>query len=182
MNRVMSKNEIMELYKAGKYADCEKMCRRILYVYPNSDDAETALKLLSKIRFMKEDSSSAKKAPKMLHPIKNDVDNAGTIDDDSANATQDSEGNAKVRDADESTANGADSNIGDAEKKLRDLVGLDNVKDEINENPTVDAVPVVRCKDCIHCEDGECRKHLGIYDVVSDMDFCSRGERKDKTE
>lgn len=131
MNRVMSKNEIMELYKAGKYADCEKMCRRILYVYPNSDDAETALKLLSKIRFMKEDSSSAKKAPKMLHPIKNDVDNAGTIDDDSANATQDSEGNAKVRDADESTANGADSNIGDAEKKLRDLVGLDNVKDEI---------------------------------------------------
>ena len=58
----------------------------------------------------------------------------------------------------------------------------DNVKDEINEQPTVDAVPVVRCKDCIHCEDGECRKHLGIYDVVSDMDFCSRGERKDKTE
>lgn len=48
--------------------------------------------------------------------------------------------------------------------------------------PIVDAVPVIRCKDCKHCDEGECWKYLGIYDVVSDMDYCSRGERKEETE
>ena len=47
--------------------------------------------------------------------------------------------------------------------------------------PTVDAVEVVRCRDCKHimfsdCY-GECGKgHMGI---VRPDDFCSRGERKE---
>ena len=51
--------------------------------------------------------------------------------------------------------------------------------------PTVDAVPVVRCRECVHYEMGVCLK---IYDdgVASKYawqerkpdDFCSYGERK----
>ena len=47
--------------------------------------------------------------------------------------------------------------------------------------PPIDAVPVVRCKDCKYlmfsdCY-GECSKgHMGI---VRPDDFCSRGERKE---
>ena len=50
----------------------------------------------------------------------------------------------------------------------------------IEDAPTVDAVEVVRCKDCKYlmfsdCY-GECGKgHMGI---VSPYDFCSYGERK----
>ena len=55
------------------------------------------------------------------------------------------------------------------------------------EAPTIDAVPVVRCKDCVHWygRDGVCLK---IYDDGSvspyawqfrnEDDFCSYGERK----
>ena len=56
----------------------------------------------------------------------------------------------------------------------------------IEEAPTIDAVPVVRCKDCKHCEYASnripveqawvCYK-LGI-DVEQDW-FCADGERKD---
>ena len=60
----------------------------------------------------------------------------------------------------------------------------DNVIDEINEQPIVDAVPVVRCKDCKHCD-----KHpytplcyfwseAGIR--VSENDYCSHGEMREK--
>lgn len=48
---------------------------------------------------------------------------------------------------------------------------------------TVDAVPVVRCKDCKYYhmfEEGfrDCR-HTGGLDEVNPDDFCSRGKRKD---
>ena len=47
--------------------------------------------------------------------------------------------------------------------------------------PTIDAVPVVRCKDCKYiifsdCY-GECGK--GYLGMVQPNDFCSRGERKE---
>ena len=53
--------------------------------------------------------------------------------------------------------------------------------------PTVDAVEVVRCKDCKYsCKDGNGRScegywyELSEYDVtVKDDDFCSYGEGKD---
>jgi len=60
---------------------------------------------------------------------------------------------------------------------------------EINNMPTIDAVPVVRCRECIH-QDKQILKFHG-QDYVScwclytectqlgeDDDFCSRGERK----
>ena len=51
----------------------------------------------------------------------------------------------------------------------------------IDDATTVDAVPVVRCRDCKHlmfsdCY-GECGK--GHMSIVSPDDFCSYGERKD---
>lgn len=51
--------------------------------------------------------------------------------------------------------------------------------------PTVDAVEVVRCKDCrfskCFVESGtrRCRSMNGLYRTVEDSDFCSYGERED---
>lgn len=45
--------------------------------------------------------------------------------------------------------------------------------------PTVDAVEVVRCKDCFHFWDGVCKAHIDVI-YVDDNDFCSMGERKDE--
>ena len=48
--------------------------------------------------------------------------------------------------------------------------------------PTIDAVEVVRCKDCIHYEsDGGALMVCRIDNmVVDDIDYCSYGEREDK--
>lgn len=58
----------------------------------------------------------------------------------------------------------------------------------IEKAPTVDAVPVVRCKDCVHWDDdpdtygadygpkGKCMKS---FETMCADDFCSHGERKD---
>lgn len=49
------------------------------------------------------------------------------------------------------------------------------------EKPTVDAVEVVRCKDCIHYwnRNGVCDAHIDLIDVDDDC-YCSWGERKDR--
>lgn len=58
---------------------------------------------------------------------------------------------------------------------------------EIRKQPSVDTVPVVRCKDCKHYQFADNRafgfpvkrcEWTGFEDV-DDEDFCSRGERKD---
>jgi hypothetical protein len=61
------------------------------------------------------------------------------------------------------------------------------VEDDIIEvAPAVDAVPVVRCKDCKHryfisaYDDYYCGHPDGFTDIVPDDGFCSYGERKDK--
>ena len=50
--------------------------------------------------------------------------------------------------------------------------------------PTVDAVPVVRCKDCARCVPYKgvpiCNKWRTFPEVESD-DFCSYGEKKEET-
>ena len=73
---------------------------------------------------------------------------------------------------------------------------IGDVIDIIDETPTVDAVEVVRCKDCIHRgEEGECPMYFvqeiewdddGYtewdyvpHDYTVDDGFCDRGERKD---
>ena len=55
------------------------------------------------------------------------------------------------------------------------------VFDEIVDAPTVDAVEVVRCKDCKHSQPcGESRQCLHPYglNVCDGKDFCSYGERR----
>lgn len=58
--------------------------------------------------------------------------------------------------------------------------------DAVDNAPTVDAVPVVRCKDCKHYQFADNRafgfpvkqcEWTGFEDVDDD-DFCSRGERR----
>ena len=58
--------------------------------------------------------------------------------------------------------------------------------DDIDNAPTVDAVPVVRCKDCKHYDLGVCLKiysdgnaHPEAWQSRRPEDFCSYGERKD---
>lgn len=89
----------------------------------------------------------------------------------------------------------ADALIEDIKTKLWDWDTVDGITSstvlkqtitDIGNAPIVDAVPVVRCKDCQHCEYASnripteqawvCYK-LGI-DVVQDW-FCADGERKD---
>ena len=54
--------------------------------------------------------------------------------------------------------------------------------DMISDFHTVDAVPVVRCKDCKWLYDGMddycCRSHRGLVRICENS-FCSYGERKD---
>ena len=54
---------------------------------------------------------------------------------------------------------------------------LDNIEVTIENQPTVDAVEVVRCKDCTHWDGCICRNPLGL--MLSEQNcFCSYGERK----
>ena len=58
------------------------------------------------------------------------------------------------------------------------------------EIPTVDAVPVVRCRDCKRCKEVAYREGRGFFCAiwgrgwhrVQPDDFCSYGERKDGAE
>lgn len=51
---------------------------------------------------------------------------------------------------------------------------------EIKQEPTVDAVPVIRCKDCVHkSEYGYCTFYLNFHHFTEDMDYCSDAERKE---
>ena len=52
--------------------------------------------------------------------------------------------------------------------------------------PTIDAVPVVRCKDCLYSTDSWAKVNEKGFLIcpasgmeITDMDFCSYGERKD---
>ena len=53
----------------------------------------------------------------------------------------------------------------------------------INSQPTVDAVPVIRCKDCKYYrhEIDMCDEpHSTAHNIVHDDDYCSRAERKEE--
>ena len=56
--------------------------------------------------------------------------------------------------------------------------------EQIKSMPTIDAVPVVRCKDCVmYKSSGKSGLNLGWWPVCSFVrwgdDFCSYGERKE---
>ena len=75
-----------------------------------------------------------------------------------------------------------------------DMISSDEVSQTIMDAPTVDAVPVVRCKDCIYAKknylvNGLCLCEKPIHDVVKgetprntlmdESDFCSYGEKRE---
>ena len=72
------------------------------------------------------------------------------------------------------------------EDPLFDLVERYGVSGVINAEPTVDAMPVIRCKDCKHWQYESCfvESEEGDADsIILDrfaFDFCSRAERKEE--
>ena len=55
------------------------------------------------------------------------------------------------------------------------------IDDVIDEQPTVDAVEVVRCKDCVYFHDGRCGIHnneFGLPERVYEDYFCNYGYRR----
>ena len=46
--------------------------------------------------------------------------------------------------------------------------------------PKVDAIPVIRCKDCKYREYGYCNLYLSFHRLTADMDYCSDAERKEE--
>ena len=57
-------------------------------------------------------------------------------------------------------------------------------KHDVLDAPNIDAVEVVRCKDCIYCERKGYWKGCGqcqwSFAVVEDDDYCSKGERREQ--
>lgn len=65
--------------------------------------------------------------------------------------------------------------------------GIDIAWNKIDQAPTIDAVPVVRCKDCIRRYDtDECPMCFLIegkyYEYTNENGFCDRGDRKEGAE
>lgn len=65
--------------------------------------------------------------------------------------------------------------------------GIDIAWNKIDQAPTIDAVPVVRCKDCIRRYDTDecpmCFLIEGEYcEYTNENGFCDRGERKEGAE
>ena len=58
------------------------------------------------------------------------------------------------------------------------------IRQNIKDIPTIDAFPVVRCKDCLCYEEGWCchPRNNGFHDVLlmNEEDFCSCGEKRDE--
>ena len=64
---------------------------------------------------------------------------------------------------------------------------IERQREFLDKFPTIDAVPVVRCKDCIRRYDtDECPMCFLIegkyYEYTNENGFCDRGERKESAE
>ena len=70
--------------------------------------------------------------------------------------------------------------------RIEECCDLADLSEIIEKQPTIDAVPVVRCKDCRRCNreiavgewEGSCR-YWNTHSVMLD-DFCSRAKRKEE--
>ena len=58
------------------------------------------------------------------------------------------------------------------------LGDVQTVRDILSDAPTIDAVPVVRCRECIH-RDGTPGQPNILCGQMHDDDFCSYGQRKE---
>lgn len=68
------------------------------------------------------------------------------------------------------------------EWEVRELTVADYLSYSDTAIPFVDAVPVVRCKDCKHrdAEDGFCEGRGWPMQLVPDDGFCDKGERSEE--
>lgn len=70
--------------------------------------------------------------------------------------------------------------------RARETATIDLIVHHLDRQPTVDAVEVVRCKNCKHYDewsDGRAMNHCSKHDRLAyDDDFCSCGERKTGTQ
>ena len=84
----------------------------------------------------------------------------------------------------------ADRLIDEFEDTVGNHIARTRLKLQVQNQPTIDAVEVVRCKDCVHwVKDGndsfgyamfcEADCSLGGQGIKKPDDFCSYGERKD---
>ena len=65
----------------------------------------------------------------------------------------------------------------------KDTVDIVDIVESIIMSPTVDAVPVIRCKDCRYWYqdfDGKCIASTPYGTDTDEDDFCSRAERKEE--
>ena len=64
-----------------------------------------------------------------------------------------------------------------------DVCWVDDMRGDVIDEPAADVAPVVRCKDCKHCdpENYHCDHPMGTAAPLKRKpdDFCSYGERKD---
>lgn len=96
--------EVVYLYKAAKYEDCAKKAKRILRMYPNSEEANTAKELIQRIKMNQE--KEAEKEKKRRNSSENTSD-------------------VKIQ------QQNSDLTAEEAMKQLKALIGLDSVKEEI---------------------------------------------------
>ena len=55
----------------------------------------------------------------------------------------------------------------------------DFAREWVDKQPTIDAVPVIRCKDCKHWKfDHTCKEHSLVSPMMAN-EFCSRAEREE---
>lgn len=74
------------------------------------------------------------------------------------------------------------SNWTDTEAEIQSILDYRLYKGIAISQPAADVVAVVRCKDCVHYQNGACN-HFGYYTYAPDVDeddFCSYGERKEQ--
>lgn len=55
---------------------------------------------------------------------------------------------------------------------------LQEILDDVKESPVVDAVPVIRCIDCVKWKTDECS--MADKEVLWELDYCSYAERKEE--
>lgn len=69
----------------------------------------------------------------------------------------------------------------DAESKQNSIFVSDFVIEQMKKIPTVDAVPVVRCRECKHRDPEDKKCDCGCWHIpftTNDYDFCSYGEKR----
>ena len=69
---------------------------------------------------------------------------------------------------------------GDIHRASIIMNGMDLCEEAVRNQPTVDAAPVVRCKECKHKdeENGFCEGRGFPMQLVPDDGFCDKGERR----